>query len=494
MRQHQILESMGYSVISIWSHEFEFQLRTHHALQRFVATLDLQDRMTPRSAFYGGRTEVFRMRCDQGVIHYLDFNGLYISVLMQNSFPVGTPQVITRDFLPLDSYFGIATVKIEPPRGDYLPVLPWRNGRHLLFGSCATHMASEERTPCRHSIEERCLVGSWCIPEILKAVERGYTLHKIYEVLHWSETSKELFREYGAYFVARKDEANGYPDHVHTEADKQRYVDDYYKALGIRLVPEKIEENKAKRFCAKQCTNNFWGKLAENSGAWTRSSFGKTAKDVYDVINHPGKILHNFHIIDDNNVLLEWRDAHAVLSPSSLHESPYLACFTTSFARLKLFELLAAVQKGLLYCDTDSAVFRDDGDYHLDEGPYVGQLKNELTCSAVSCPGCPRQSHAIVDFVALGPKNYAYLTDTGSTVCKIRGFTLNSECSELLNFHTLKDMAEGKRAPDLSTPRVALKRDKSHLVVRTVPEPRRYRVDFRKRILQKDFDTLPYGY
>ena len=103
MRQHQILESMGYSVISIWSHEFEFQLRTHHALQRFVATLDLQDRMTPRSAFYGGRTEVFRMRCDQGVIHYLDFNGLYISVLMQNSFPVGTPQVITRDFLPLDT-------------------------------------------------------------------------------------------------------------------------------------------------------------------------------------------------------------------------------------------------------------------------------------------------------------------------------------------------------------------------------------------------------
>ena len=35
--------------------------------------------------------------------------------------------------------------------------------------------------------QDRCLLGTWCIPELNKAVEKGYTLLRVYEVYHWPE-------------------------------------------------------------------------------------------------------------------------------------------------------------------------------------------------------------------------------------------------------------------------------------------------------------------
>ena len=43
---------------------------------------------------------------------------------------------------------------------------------------------------CHHSDVDRMLRGTWCTPELFKAVEKGYTLVKINEVCHFPEDQR----------------------------------------------------------------------------------------------------------------------------------------------------------------------------------------------------------------------------------------------------------------------------------------------------------------
>ena len=51
---------------------------------------------------------------------------------------------------------------------------------------------------CHHSDNDRMLHGTWCTPELAKAVEKGYTLVKIHEVWHFPEDQLRtgLFADY----------------------------------------------------------------------------------------------------------------------------------------------------------------------------------------------------------------------------------------------------------------------------------------------------------
>jgi hypothetical protein len=54
-----------------------------------------------------------------------------------------------------------------------------------------------------------------------------------------------------------------------------------------------------------------------------------------------------------------------------------------------------------------------------------------------------KPGHHICEFVCAGPNNYAYktvdpVTGGQTTVCKVRGITLNYSASQLVNFDTIK--------------------------------------------------------
>ena len=131
-------------------------------------------------------------------------SSLYPSVLKYYPFPKGHPVIITKDFKPVDEYFGIIKCKVLPPRKLNHPVLPRTSQGKLKFPLCQK-CADSESYPCSCSPDERALVGCWVSPEILKAVEKGYKILKIYEVYHWPETC-----QYG-------DETNGlFTDYINT--------------------------------------------------------------------------------------------------------------------------------------------------------------------------------------------------------------------------------------------------------------------------------------
>ena len=49
---------------------------------------------------------------------------------------------------------------------------------------------------CHHSHANHALVGTWCTPDLEKAVAMGYTILTIHEVWHFAATRVGLFEDY----------------------------------------------------------------------------------------------------------------------------------------------------------------------------------------------------------------------------------------------------------------------------------------------------------
>ena len=106
-----------------------------------------------------------------------------------------------------------------------------------------------------------------------------------------------------------------------------------------------------------------------------------------------------------------------------------MACFTTCWARLKLYDALDILQERVLYKDTDSVVFLSaQGMPEPPLGGYLGDFKDEL----------PPDNY-IVEFASGGPKNYGYKTRKGKEDYKVRGITLNRLGKRYVNFEVLKN-------------------------------------------------------
>lgn len=183
------LQHMGYKLITVWEHQFKYHLDKNTALQQFVATLDLQDRLDPRDSFFGGRTNAIKLHYqakEDETIQYYDFTSLYPWTNKYCRYPVGHP---TNNFQDMAHYFGLAKIKILPPRKLYHFVLPYNSNGKLKFPLCRTCADSENQTDCTCSVDERAITGTWCTPELQMAMSKGYTILKIYEIYHFAETS-----------------------------------------------------------------------------------------------------------------------------------------------------------------------------------------------------------------------------------------------------------------------------------------------------------------
>ena len=92
--------------------------------------------------------------------------------------------------LKLD-YFGLIKAKILPPCGLLLPVLLIKINK-LMFPLCCTCALNESQQACKCPNKDGVLIHIWCTPEINLAINMGYILIEIYEVLSWSQnTSNE---------------------------------------------------------------------------------------------------------------------------------------------------------------------------------------------------------------------------------------------------------------------------------------------------------------
>ena len=499
------LRTAGYHVKAMWECQWHDLCKTNPLVKKFVSTLSLVEPLQPRDAFFGGRTGAIALHSvakEGEEIRYVDFTSLYPWVNKHCSYPIGHPSIFTNPRSQnIEDYFGLATVDILPPPNLFHPVLPVRSNGKLTFPLCGKCVKEEQMNPmllrsstCCHTIEERTLRGTWTTPEIQKAVEKGYTVTKIYEVWHLAPNKRRqgLFGKYVNTFLKLKQEASGWPAEVGDDPEKrQDYIANYLRHENIQLDPENIEKNPGKRATAKLMMNSFWGKFGERLNKPKTVTITQPSQ-LYPYLFLSNFSLRNLRICTDDVLEAVFTEVEDNVVPS-VKTNIFIACFTTAWARLKLYEALDVLKEKVLYFDTDSVIYKWKRNApELPLGQYLGQFTNELD----------DPSDYITEFVSGGAKNYGYRTKHGKTDCKVRGFTLNVRGKEVLNFETMKknilselnDPQEERRVIKVTNP-IHFKRDTTNKSIKLVHQVKKYGLVFDKRVIDKESKiSYPFGY
>lgn len=501
----------GWKLVECWEHSFKALRESNpdfntFALNRFRYYTYLENETfgTIRDSFHGARTNnaAFGFTVEPGWTgHYFDFCSLYPAVLSQEKFPTGHPIQITENFdYTLKSYFGFVDLLLEPPQQLEFPVLPTKVDNKLVFHLCPKCAATKQQSECKHSRSERMMRGTWATPELLVALEQGYKIIKIYKVFHYGTKSDTLFKPYIDLWLQIKAESGGFPAHVKTDAQKQAYIDEYYRREGIKLDINMIVKNPGRRTVAKLMLNSLWGKLAQRPNL-TQTTLCIDYQDFWTIMNDPSKEILGFILIQANpdKMLVSWRfidDKDARAGNTSIA----IASFTTTYGRLRLLDLINKIELNgpdrIIYFDTDSLVFlREEDDMQIETGDYLGDLTDEISKDYGPDARLTRG-------IFLGPKSYGLqiTMPDGSikTSLKIKGITLHNQTTETVTFDNLEYLIYA--AVETSEP--------EHLTVRqqTIEAPDKQTQVVRSREFNKivnvtgdkrrrvGYRTKPYGY
>ena len=490
-----------YTLIDIWECQWAEQVKNTPAIQTFLNGLQQTPPLQPRDAFFGGRTGAVTLHqladATQGEkILYIDVTSLYPWVNKTAKYPVGHPEIkYEPEDQRLASYFGIALVRIRPPRGLFHPVLPVRHGEKLTFPLCMACVKQEQAKPmlersatCRHSDEERDLVGTWCTPELVEAEKQGYLLQRIHEVWHFKETETGLFADYVNTWLKIKQESAGWPRWCQTSEQKAQYVRNYKEKEGIDLT--NVAPNPGKKQVAKLMLNSFWGKFGERTNKPKVEQITRPS-ELFRVMTGGTNDLQDLRVCTSDVLEVKYKQISDNDEPS-VKTNIFVACFTTCWARLKLYSYLHRLKERVLYYDTDSVIYTCKSDQQpIEIGDFLGEMTDEL------------DGDSIAEFISGGAKNYGYRTVGGKVCCKVRGFTLNVRGREKLNFDTMKQHILTTLHPDedddedegvitVTNPHY-FKRDPVAKKIKLDIQKKQYRLVFDKRVLQ-GVTSVPYGY
>lgn len=189
----QNLVDSGHVVVEKWECEFKEAIKGDAEAQALYASFKQFDRLQPRDAFFGGRTNAIKLFHDcEGTddeIRYVDFTSLYPYVCKYGKYPIGHPEIYVGDQIP-DHVEGLIKCTILPPNRLFHPLLPYRSGNKLLFPLCRTCADTQNTGRCTHTDEERALTGTWVTCEVDKALELGYRMLKKIEAWHFPQTDQ----------------------------------------------------------------------------------------------------------------------------------------------------------------------------------------------------------------------------------------------------------------------------------------------------------------
>ena len=140
----------------------------------------------------------------------------------------------------------------------------------------------------------------------------------------------------------------------------------------------------------------------------------------------------------------------------------------------------------VLYYDTDSIIYKTGpGETHLQRGPYLGDLTNEL-----------EDGRHITEFVSTGPKSYAYRDNQGAQVIKFKGISKTLFNVSKISLETMvKCVSDATfRVSELDGPRNMLFNIDKFGRVKTHFQMKTFRMVYTKRYIGDHYVTYPFGY
>ena len=495
-RWEKRVKRCGYNLVTKFECEWMAEVANCDEKKEHVTRMGMAGAITSRSALYGGRTEAIVLHAMGNVdnpINYIDVVSLYPYVCKWKKYPIGHPEVIIGPKLhgrSVDEFEGFIRCTVLPPTNLYLPLLPSKINGKLVFALCRKCAELQSITECRHSPRSRALTETWTSMEVQKAVALGYTVTQIHEVWHYSSTTQYdhttgeggLFSKYMNDFITQKMEASGYPSNVVTDQEKLEYVEEIKEKEGVTLDPKKVKKNPGARAVAKLCLNNLWGKLAQRPNM-TQQKYTRSPREFFEIISSDKYDVHDCHFVDEDCVYLTYKNSRGFEEPSP-NTNPVIASYVTSHARLELYKYLEMLGERVLYCDTDSVIYRSSpGDIHPPLSDAMGGMTDEL------------EGSFITEFTSNGAKTYGYKTSEGGQVIKCKGFTLNKLTSDKITFNVMRDLATGDcdSCVTVDDPQ-KIRRDPKRRRLCTTVESKTFKRTFDKRIMRADHTSVPYGY
>jgi hypothetical protein len=278
-----------------------------------MAPRDVNDEM--RQAYFGGRTEIFRLYAPpppgDDFYGYYDVNSLYPFVMDQFRFPVSGPQTHRSPDRSILLEPGISRARVTAPNGLYVPVLPCK----VRVGPAWKLMFPVGR-----------FEGSWDHCLLREALELGY---KVEPLKSFTFEEDFVFQGYVRHFYEMK---------RHSEKGTPPYL------------------------IAKLLMNSLYGKFGQHEDTETAIKDPDPDPEEYELLRWLDE--------DRGWVLVK---SHG----KGKFYLPQVAVHVTARAQLVLFDALRRiVERGgrIFYCDTDSVV---TDDHRLPVSDKLGDFKLE---------------------------------------------------------------------------------------------------------------------
>ena len=149
-----------------------------------------------------------------------------------------------------------------------------------------------------------------------------------------------------------------------------------------------------------------------------------------------------------------------------------------------LYNKLDYLNEKVLYFDTDSIIYANDGTKNIEKGDMLGDMADELS------------GKGITNFVSTGPKSYSFKYGDDDEKSAIKGFTLNHENSSILNHNSMSKIVR-KQIRELTIVNENKITRKNREIVNEYRE-KVFKFGYDKRVIRQinedHTDTLPYGY
>lgn len=499
------LREKGFDLVEMKECDFLKILEKNKNLKKELENDPLlrQSPLNPRDGFYGGRTgntKVYYKCKENEKIKYIDVCSLYPWVCKRGFFPVGHPKIVVgSECMAVDLYkiHGVIKCKILPNSEAFHPVLPLKLHNKLFFPVCYSCCLELNQEVCNHSEDQRAIVGTWVVDEVVMAIEMGYVIVEIYEIWEYEVEQFDekvgktgLFTEMMDKFLKIKQEASGWPSWCQDSVEKEEYIKEYYNKENILLDKMLISKNMGLRSFGKLCLNSFWGRFALRDNL-PRTQIVKTSEVFYDICYNPEISILSLKVINDDTLLISYEFKESS-DASTFTSNVLIGAFTTAQARLKLYSYLVKLGERALYYDTDSIIYvsrEGEGEYEPETGEYLGMMTDELEAYG--------KGSYITEFVSGGPKNYSFKvyspeSDKVETVCKVKGFKLTWTASKTVNFESIKEMVLNREKDPIRVETTTMRRTNDHKVLTSYGE-KLYRPVLTKRVFTNE-TSKPYGY
>lgn len=445
------------------------------ARKEYWAVLKPSEYWFARNALRGGRTDIRKIShrvedqdWEKGIrIRYQDICSQYPYQQVVHDFPVGLPTIHVYDynyypcgvhmnnqnskcdcrvktFVPglkivegvppptaqeiIDKdLFGIFCATVDPPKDIYHPVL-------VAFDETM----QKSIAGCNRMVEQ-----FFTSVEFITALKNGYKIVKLFrfDEYHrkpslWKDIIQDLFIE------------KMYSSGAEPSLEKQvELYEDYKKKFGVEFAEkikdtfgkEKWGKRPAHKQTAKIRMNSAWGKHAQRAIMEQQVIFSvkNQENDIFDFFQNCVNSNYDYKegvALGDNMVMYKYAANGATVTPD-LHGG-YLpaALFVPAYGRLQLWEQLNKLGKRVLMNDTDSIIYLYDPEqYNIPQGGLLGEWEVE---DIDTCHG------GIDSFVGLGPKTYGISCKDGFEMVKAKGVSLNRATSNIVNFESMKTIAE----------------------------------------------------